>query len=94
MSKVYWDVVQWQARPGGKAFPQRLGTALSRDDGGFDIFMNAIPLPSLNKNGDGLDCKLTIMPARERQQGAGAPPARAPRPTPRTRDEMDDEIPF
>ena len=82
----YWDIVQFQKRPGQeKAFMQRLGSAKKRDDGGFELYLNALPLP------DGGQCKLTILPPRERGEAY-----RGNKATPlRTGTRIgDDDIPF
>lgn len=99
-TKEYFDIISWRKRPGQeKAYPLKIGSALKRDDGGFECFMDALPIP------DATGCKISIMPPRDKGSFGGG--GGVPRPT-NTRaggyvrgdtasgraDDLNDEIPF
>ena len=86
-NREYWEVGTFIQRPNqARAFFQRLGSALQKDDGGFTIYLNALPIP----NNEG-SVVIVVSPPREQRDNRGAPP---PRRTSRPRDEIEDEIPF
>lgn len=92
MAGDYFDVGQFRERNGKWRF-QKLGSAKQNDKGGWDIFMDALPLQ------DGPNsCRMTIVPQRENAgrnfdgTSATRTPARSgPAATPGF---QDDEIPW
>lgn len=60
----FWDVGQFKETRSGKKFFVKLGSAKPKDDGGFFINLDALPL----QNSAG-ECSIVIQPPRER--GAG-----------------------
>ena len=79
--KVYWDCIKWRESRSGKAFPVRLGSALQRDDGGFQIFLDSYPTPD-----DRGQVTFVIQPQKGRYQGGQGQQSRPPA--------DDDSIPF
>jgi hypothetical protein len=79
MSDDYFDCISFKKTKTGKTFAVRLGSAKKRDDGGFNCYLDALPLP-----GPDGSCQLTIAPRRD-AKGAQAPAGR---------DELEDSIPF
>lgn len=77
MSGDYFDVGQFRERNGKWRF-QKLGSAKENDKGGWDIYLDALPLQD-NPN----SCRMTIVPQREnagRQfEGPSAPRTAGPR---------------
>ncbi len=62
------DVVQWGHNPNGKAFPKRIGTALQKKNkpGEWRIYLDALPLPALNRDGNKIECVIELLTPRER----------------------------
>lgn len=79
-------------RPGkdDKTFWHKIGTAFTRDKGGFQLIFDSLPLP--DKDGR-VSCLMTEpLPDRDDpRQDRRADPARQ---APAARSDMDDEIPF
>lgn len=63
MSEQYWDCIQFKKTKNDKTFAVRIGSAKKNDDGGFELFLDALPMP----NGDG--CRLSIKPRRDKADG-------------------------
>lgn len=57
-----YDVVQFRKTSTGKTFAVRLGSAKRNDDGGFRLYLDALPIP------DGGNCTISVVPPRERGQ--------------------------
>lgn len=77
MSEKPWQVIVGK-KVGEKTFWNRIGAAWKRDDGGFSIQLDALPM----------DGKMLIAPPREAQEQGSAP-----RPGNRVA-RRDDDIPF
>ncbi len=80
----YWDVISFKTSKSGKTYAVRLGTAKRRDNGGFNLYLDAMPAPQ-----DG-QYALTIAEPRQ-QSGASQAPAK---PSRHAAPDLDDEIPF
>lgn len=65
----YFDAISFKKTKNDKTIAIRLGTAKRRDDGGFNLYLDAIPAPV---NGQ---YEIQIVPQRERT--AAAPVKRA-----------------
>ena len=65
----YWDVGTWKETKSGKNFFTKLGSATQNEDGGWTIFLDALPLPG-SKGG----CRMTIKPPRQRPAQSDADP--------------------
>lgn len=82
-------------RPGkdDKTFWHKIGTAFTRDKGGFQLIFDSLPLP--DKDGR-VSCLMTEpLPDREEHRPeARADMARQAPPAQARRSDMDDEIPF
>jgi hypothetical protein len=61
----YWDVKQFKKTKNGKNYAVKLGSAKKKDDGGFYIDFDALPLPDAEGR-----CSVTIMPQQERARPA------------------------
>jgi hypothetical protein len=80
----YFDVISFKKTKADKPYAVKLGSAKKRDDGGFSLYLDAIPAP---ENGQFI---MAITPRRESaQQPRGV--AQATREPAR---QLDDEIPF
>jgi hypothetical protein len=90
----FWELGQFkEKRGGGKRFV-RLGYAKQKDDGGFWLTFDALPVPDKDGN-----VSVSVNPPRERddsQQGYTPGPRQtiAERPQPQGGMDMDSEIPF
>lgn len=62
------DVVQWGHNPNGKAFPKRIGTALQKKNkpGEWRIYLDALPMQSMSRDGGKLECVVELLTPRER----------------------------
>ena len=71
MSSEYFDAITFVKTKNGKTFARQLGSAKRRDkDGGFDLYLDAIPAPVEGSY------RISIVPQRERKSGSsdsGAP---------------------
>ena len=74
----YFDVVMFKQTKTGKTFAVRLGSASARDDGGFNLYLDAIPAPQEGQY------KLCVVPRRERAAAQAQSSG----------NELNDEIPF
>lgn len=81
----YWDVVQFRKIPSGKSLATKIGSAKKRDDGGFILYLNALPMPGPE------GCSLSVMPPREQGSYPRSPTGGSARPG---HGDPDDEIPF
>lgn len=63
MSNEYWEIVQFKEKKGGGKWAFRLGRAQKRDDGGFWLNLDAVPL------GEG---SIAVVPQREKPVGGAA----------------------
>lgn len=65
------DVVQWGHTPGGKAFPKRIGSATPKKNkpGEWRIYLDALPLSALNRDGTKLECVIELLTPLERDAG-------------------------
>ena len=61
MSGDYWDVVSFKKTKSGKTFAVKLGTAKKKDDGGFALYLDAMPAAV-----DG-QFNINVVPPRERR---------------------------
>lgn len=78
MAGDFWEVGQWKETQTGKNFFVRLGTAKQKDDGGFYIDLDALPLQRPDKNGN-VRCSLVIQPPRDKEyRGGGNQDRKAP----------------
>ena len=59
MRSDYFDCVKFIETKNGKKFARGLGSAKKRDDGGFNVYLDALPN----------DGQFTIVPKRERNGG-------------------------
>lgn len=59
----YWDALQWKKTQAGKTFAVRIGSAKKNDDGGFEVYLDALPMPSEK------GCSISIKPRREKAEG-------------------------
>jgi len=75
----YYDCIAFIKTKNDKTIARQIGSAKKRDDGGFNVYLDALPV-----NGN-----FAIVPARQKQAST---PARTG--TAFKRDEMDDEVPF
>lgn len=57
----YFDCVVFKETQSGKKFARTIGSAKKRDDGGFNVYLDANPL----------DGKFCIMPQRDRNSRGG-----------------------
>lgn len=62
MSSEYFDCVMFVETKTGKKFGRQLGSAKKRDDGGFSVYLDALP-----PNG-----QFAIVPQRPRAEGGAA----------------------
>lgn len=83
---TYYDVGQFQKR-GEKWTFQRLGSARENDKGGWDVYLNALPLAM-----DG-QCRISIQPQRDAKDDYESKRATGPQDDGR-RPDIDDDIPF
>lgn len=75
----YFDVLSFRKTRNDKTYAVKLGTAKRRDDGGFTLYLDAMPAP------EGNQFVMTVAPRRERPSAGGnAQPST----------QLDDEIPF
>jgi hypothetical protein len=56
-----FEVGQWRTSPNGKKYFQRLGSAKANDDGGFSLWLEALPMPRSDNHPT-----LTVKPERDR----------------------------
>lgn len=56
MANEYFDCITFRERRNGKKAPVRIGYAKPRDDGGFNVYLDALPL----------DGHIAILPQREK----------------------------
>ena len=74
------DVVQWNHSPNGKAFPKRIGTAMPKKNkpGEYRLYLDALPMPSLSRDKDKMECVVELLVPRERDdtQQSNAPAGR------------------
>lgn len=77
----YFDCIAFRKTRNDKTKAVRLGAAKKRDDGGFNVYLDALPVPENGSYG------FSIVPQRERTTGGKAHSYDAPR-------DLDDEIPF
>lgn len=59
MSADYFDCVKFIETKNGKKFARQLGSAKKRDDGGFSVYLDALPP----------DGQFAIVPQRPRTEG-------------------------
>lgn len=59
MAEEFWDCTAWTETKGGKKHGTQVGYAKKRDDGGFFVTLNALPV----------DGKLTIAPRKPKTKG-------------------------
>lgn len=62
MSADYFDCVKFIETKNGKKFARQLGSAKKRDDGGFSVYLDALPP----------DGQFAIVPQRPRATGGAA----------------------
>ena len=62
----FWDVGYFKETKNGKQFFVRLGSARKKDDGGFWVNLDALPLQDSAGR-----CSLVIAPPREKRSGGG-----------------------
>ena len=67
----YWDVGQWKETASGKNFFVRLGSAKQRDDGGFYVDLDALPIQRPDQKGN-LRLSIVIQPQKGSRGDAGA----------------------
>lgn len=65
----YFDCIIFKKTKNDKTIAVRIGSAKQRDDGGFQVYLDALP------TGDGA---FSIVPQRDRAQSQPAKPAPAP----------------
>jgi hypothetical protein len=58
----YWDCIKFIETKNGKKFARQLGSAKKRDDGGFSVYLDALPP----------DGQFAIVPQRARTAGGAA----------------------
>jgi hypothetical protein len=87
MAGDYWEVGQWKKTPNDKNFFVKLGTAKQKDDGGFYVDLDALPLSRPDNNGN-LRCSIVIQPQREKGEYRGGGNAK------RGNTEEDTGVPF
>jgi hypothetical protein len=94
MASEYWDIVSFRDRgEGNKPFAVKLGSAKKRDDGSFDLYFDALPAPSLDRNGK-MQIHVRVSPRQERGQGGGGYAPRNQQTSQRQgRDNIEDELP-
>jgi hypothetical protein len=98
MSEEYFDVNQWRDTPNGKRATKIGFAKMKRDNDGFYVTLDALPLPQLFEGK--LTCQISIDKQKPRPSGGygggGARmPARADRAAQATRRTDDgDEVPF
>lgn len=81
MASEYFDCVIFKETKTGKIFARQIGSAKRRDDGGFNVYLDALPP----------DGKFCVVPPRDRRNAATkAPPPRQNA----AHDGFDDEVPF
>lgn len=59
MAEEFWDCTAWTETKSGKKHGTQVGYAKQRDDGGFFVTLNALPV----------DGKLTIAPRKAKAKG-------------------------
>lgn len=62
MSNGYWDVGSFKKTKNDKAIFIRLGSAKQRDDGGFSMWLDAMPTP-----GPSGQYEIQVLPQREKK---------------------------
>lgn len=62
MSDTYWDCIKFIETKKGKKFARQLGSAKQRDDGGFSVYLDALPP----------DGQFAIVPQRPKTAGGAA----------------------
>jgi hypothetical protein len=79
---VRYDLISPRERKDGKTFWVKVGSAFERDQGGFSLVFDALPLPDKEGN-----VRLLMTEPKQRQDGGNMAKMPASR-------EIDDEIPF
>lgn len=64
----YWDVGSFKKTKNDKAIFIRLGSAKPRDDGGFSMWLDAMPTP-----GPSGQYEIQVLPQREKKAGNDKP---------------------
>lgn len=73
----------------GKTFWTKIGVAFETRDGGWSLSFEALPLPTLNQDGQ-LECRALLMLPRDEAPARPAPRGgRAP-----AHDDLNDSVPF
>lgn len=91
-----YDLVTAREGKDGKSFFTRIGVAFENRDGkGFSLSFEALPLPSIDRDGR-LQTRVLMMVPRERDdrapaRGSDRPPSRGRE---REAEELDDSVPF
>ena len=75
----YFDCIIFKKTKNDKTFARQIGSAKKRDDGGFNVYLDALPP----------DGNFAILPQKERGEKRGASAKPAP-----NNGGFDDEIPF
>jgi hypothetical protein len=78
----YFDCILFKKTKNDKTFAVKIGSAKKRDDGGFQVYLDALP------TGDG---SFAIVPQKARET---RPPSNATNRFNQGPSELDDEIPF
>lgn len=68
MSDERFDVISFRKTKNNKVFAVRLGTASKRDDGGFNLWLDAMPAP-----GPSGSYEIQVVPPREKRQSDETP---------------------
>jgi hypothetical protein len=85
-----FDLISPREDRSGKTRWHKVGAAFPRDNGGFSLVFDALPLPDKDGN-----VRLLMTEAKPRDdRGAPAGYAQAPNNSANTRSELDDEIPW
>lgn len=83
MADEYLDVISFRKR-GDKPYAHKIGSAKANGKGGFNVYLDSLPLPDTDGR-----VSLLISPRLEKGRRDEIAPRR-----PAQRSEMDDEIPF